>query len=74
MRGLEDCKPSKILAFRLAVDGAGGLEGCEPSKNHLFLVLVAGLAGNEHEKIEISGRPGTHTQRVPGASPNPSTE
>jgi hypothetical protein len=48
MRGLEDCKPSKILAFRLAVDGAGGLEGCEPSKNHLFLVLVAGIAGNEH--------------------------
>src|SRR6186713_646588 len=34
----------------------GGLEGCTPSKNHYFLVLVAGFAGNEHQKIEISGR------------------
>jgi hypothetical protein len=34
----------------------GGLEGCKPSKNRSFLVLVAGNAGNEHQKIEISGR------------------
>jgi hypothetical protein len=36
-------------------------------------MLVAGKAGNKHQKLEISGRPGAHTQRVPGASPNPST-
>jgi hypothetical protein len=51
----------------------GGLEGCKPSKYHRFLVLFAGKAGKEHQKLEISGRPGAHTQRVPGVSPNPST-
>ena len=30
----------------------------QPSKNHPFLVVVAGFAGNHHQKIEISGRPG----------------
>jgi hypothetical protein len=38
----------------------GGLEGCKPSKNPSFLVLVLGKAGNEHQKLEISGR-----QRLP---------
>jgi hypothetical protein len=50
-----------------------GLESCKPSKNHSFLVLVAGFAGNEHQQMEITERPGAHTQRVPGVSPNPST-
>ena len=27
-----------------------------PFKNHSFLVVVAGIAGNHHQKKEISGR------------------
>jgi len=34
------------------------LEGCKPSKKHSFLVLIAGKAGNQHQKMEISRRPG----------------
>jgi hypothetical protein len=45
----------------------------QPSKNLSFLVAVAGFGGNCHQKIEILGRPGTHTQKVLGASPDPST-
>jgi hypothetical protein len=26
-----------------------------PSKNHSFLVLIAGIAGNQHQKLDISG-------------------
>jgi hypothetical protein len=33
--------------------------GC-PSKNHCFLVVAAGFAGNNHQKVKISGR-----QRLP---------
>jgi hypothetical protein len=35
--------------------------------------MVAGFGGNHHQKIEIARRPDTHTQRVPGVYPNPST-
>jgi hypothetical protein len=50
----------------------GGLEGCKPAKNYSFLAIVVGKAGNDHQKIKILSRPGAYTQRVPGASPNPS--
>ena len=27
-----------------------------PAKNHCFLVVIAGKAGNNHQKVKISGR------------------
>ena len=62
-----------LSLHELGIRPHGGLEGLQPSKNHPFLVLVAGEAGNEHEKIDILGRPGAHTQRVPGPSSNHSS-
>jgi hypothetical protein len=44
------------------------------SPNTFFLGLFwAATAPNYHAKMEILGRPGAYTQRVPGDSPNPST-
>ena len=34
---------------------------------------LSGKAAVRGPQKEISGRPGAHTQRVPGASPNPTT-